>query len=73
MMQEMPQVKDWSLLLAQYRGKWVALADDEVTVIAAASTAKAALMASAAKGARQPILFRVPDSLDTFAGYEIRL
>ena len=63
------QTKDWSLLFATYRGQWVALADDEVTVLAAAPTAKDALAASAAKGSPDPILYRVPDNLDTFVGY----
>jgi hypothetical protein len=63
MSKETPQIKDWSSLLAYYRGQWVALAEDEVTVIAAAPTAKAALAASAAKGAFEPLLYRVPISL----------
>jgi Family of unknown function (DUF5678) len=67
------QIKDWSQLFAKYRGKWVALADDEVTVLAAAPTAQGALAASAAKGAPEPILYRVPENLDTFVGYEIFL
>ena len=65
---ELGQTKDWSHLFANYRGQWVALADDEVTVLAAAATAKEALAASAAKGSPKPILYRVPDSLDTFVG-----
>jgi Family of unknown function (DUF5678) len=73
MTHESTQIKDWSLLFAQYHGQWVALADDEVTVLAAAPTAKAALAASAAKGAAEPILYRVPDTLDTFVGHEICL
>ena len=73
MAHEPTQVKDWSPLFAKYRGQWVALADDEVTVLAAAPTAKGALAASAAKGAPEPILYRVPDTLDTFVGYEVRL
>jgi len=67
------EIKDWSLLFANYRGQWVALADDEVTVLAAAPSAKGALAASAAKGAPSAILYRVPDTLDTFVGYEVRL
>jgi hypothetical protein len=59
---------DWSHLFANYRGQWVALADDEVTVLASAATAKQALAASAARGAPDPILYRVPDTLDTFVG-----
>jgi hypothetical protein len=73
MTDEPAQIKDWSLLFAKYRGQWVALADDEMTVLAAAPTAKGALAASAAKGAPEPILYRVPDTLDTFVGYEVRL
>jgi hypothetical protein len=65
---EPTQTKDWSRLFTTYRGQWVALADDEVTVLAAAATAKDALSASAAKGKPDPILYRVPDSLDTFVG-----
>jgi hypothetical protein len=68
MTNEPSQSKDWSHLFANYRGQWVALADDEVTVLAAAATAKDALAASAAKGASEPILYRVPDTLDTFVG-----
>ena len=67
------ETKDWSSLFATYHGQWVALADDEVTVLAAASTAKGALAASASKGAPSPILYRVPDTLDTFVGYEVCL
>jgi hypothetical protein len=67
------ETKDWAPLFANFRGQWVALADDEVTVLAAAPTAKGALAASALKGASSPILYRVPDTLDTFVGYEVCL
>ena len=56
MTKEPSQSKAWSL------------ADDEVTVLAAAATAKDALAASAAKGSPEPILDCVPDSLDRFVG-----
>jgi hypothetical protein len=62
-MEHESQIKDWSLLFANYHGQWVALGDDEVTVLAAAPTAKEALAASASKGAPAPILYRVPDGL----------
>ena len=65
---EPSHTKDWSQLFANYRGQWVALAGDEVTVLAAGATAKDALAESVAKGAPEPILYRVPDSLDTFVG-----
>ena len=68
MTNEPTQTKDWSQLFAKHRGQWVALADDEVTVLAATTTAEEALAKSAAKGAPDPILYRVPDTLDTFVG-----
>jgi hypothetical protein len=64
--------KDWSHLFADYRGQWVALAEDETTVVAAAPTAKAALAASGLKGVPSPILYRGPDTLDTFIGHDDR-
>ena len=70
-MEPASEAKDWSQLFATYRGQWVALADDEVTVLAAAPTAKGALAASACKGFTAPILYRVPDTLDAFVGHAI--
>jgi hypothetical protein len=52
------------------RGKWVALAEDEITVLAAADTAKEARDA-ALKRSLLPILYQVPDRLDLFAGYAL--
>lgn len=68
MSHEPTQTKDWSQLFAKYRGQWVALADDELTVLAAAATARDALAASAAKGSPEPILYRVPHTLDALLG-----
>ena len=62
--------KDWRLLCSEYAGSWVALADDEETVIAADRTLERALELSAAQGIRDPILFRVPDEIVDFVGYE---
>jgi len=64
--------KDWTHLFEHHRGQWVALADDEMTVLASASTAKAAHTA-ALKRSETPLLYRVPDSLEAFAGHEVRL
>jgi Family of unknown function (DUF5678) len=64
--------KDWTHLFELYRGKWVALADDETAVLAAASTAKAA-HAAALKRSETPFLYRVPDTLEAFAEHEVRV
>ena len=60
--------KDWTHLFEKYRGKWVALADDETTVLAAAASAKDAHETA---GARKHFLYRVPDTLEAFAGYAV--
>jgi hypothetical protein len=62
--------KDWTHLFENFRGKWVALADDETTVLASGASAKEVHKAALTK-APQPILFRVPNTLDAFVGYEI--
>jgi hypothetical protein len=62
--------KDWTHLFEKYRGKWVALAEDETTVLAAGETAKEAHTA-ALKHSQLPIMHQVPETLDLFAGYAI--
>jgi hypothetical protein len=62
--------KDWTHLFENYRGKWVALAEDETTVLAAADTAKEA-HAAALKRTSLPIMYQVPETLDLFAGYAL--
>jgi Family of unknown function (DUF5678) len=64
---------DWTDIFNRYHGMWLALADDEKNVIAAARTAKQALSEATAKGFLNPLLYRVPDTLEAFAGYEIRI
>ena len=64
---------DWTHIFKRYKGQWVALADDETTVIAAAATAREAQESSVKKGQSSPLLFRVPDTLEAFAGYEVQL
>ncbi len=63
-------LKDWTHLIKSYRGKWVALADDETTVLASGNSAREALKAAHIES---PLLYRVPDTLDAFVGYEIRV
>jgi hypothetical protein len=58
------EIKNGRRCLPTTADKRVALAEDEVTVLTAAPTAKGALAASASKGAPSPILYRVPETLD---------
>ncbi len=66
----MAEAIDWTHLSEEYRGKWVALAEDERTVIAAGKTAKEAHEA-ARKHPGQHFLYRVPETLDLFVGHAI--
>ena len=64
---------DWSKIYKKYRGLWVALKDDEKTVIASGKTAKEAWDKAQGKGYTKPILTRMPDRLLTYIGYEIQV
>ena len=55
-------IKDWSHLVSEFSGKWVALADDETTILAVADTAEVARAAAIAQS-KTPILFRVPAAI----------
>jgi len=59
---------DWTKLYKNYKGKWVALEDDEQTVISAGKTAKEAWEQARAKGHKMPILHQVPEKLVTYVG-----
>ena len=62
-------MKDWSVICDEYKGQWIALQDDEQTVIASDKNLKKALALSAAKGNDNPIVFRVPDEIIDFVEY----
>lgn len=59
---------DWSKAWQEHRGKWVALAADEETVLAAGETAKEAWEAARRKGHEKPILTRMPADLVGYVG-----
>ncbi len=59
---------DWSGIYKKYRGKWVALKDDEQTVIASGKTIKEAWEKARKKGYPKPIMTSVPAKLTTFIG-----
>lgn len=67
----MAKAIDWTHLFENYRGKWVALAEDDTTVVASGATAKEA-RAAAAKKPGQHFLYRVPETVELFVGYPQR-
>ena len=62
---------DWTKIYQKYKGLWVALEDDEQTVIASGNTAKEAWDGVRAQGHKKPILSHMPDKLVTYVGYEV--
>ncbi len=65
-------VIDWTKIYTKHKGLWVALKDDQKTVISAAKTAKEAWKKAREKGYEKPILFRVPTEIIAYVG-EARL
>lgn len=63
---------DWTHLFRKYKGQWVALKEDEKTVISAGSTAVEVLATAKTKGYTDPILTRVPSKMVSLIGqYEV--
>ena len=60
--------KDWSKIYKKYKGLWVALADDEITVLGVGKTAKEAIIKAKEKSNSTPILTRMPRTLDAYVG-----
>ena len=63
---------DWTEIYTQYKGLWVALKEDEVTVVASGKTAKEAWEEARARGYKKPILTHMPERIATYIGFELR-
>lgn len=61
-------VIDWTRIYKKYKGLWVALKDDEKSVVASGKTVREAMEKAQKKGYRQPILFRVPTKILPYIG-----
>lgn len=66
---------DWSSIYRKYKGLWVGLKDDEITVVASGKTVKEVMKKAQKKGFKHPILFRMPTKILPYVGgfgcYEI--
>lgn len=62
---------DWTKIYNKYKGLWVALEDDEKTVLSSGKTAKSALDKAVKLGHQKPILTRIPNKLISYVGHEI--
>lgn len=59
---------DWTRIYKKYKGKWIALREDEKTVITYGETVKDVMEKSQRKGVKLPILFRVPSTAIAYVG-----
>lgn len=59
---------DWTKIYQQYKGLWVALLDDEQTVVASGKTLKDAIKEAQKKGFPQPIMMRIPTEIVPYIG-----
>lgn len=59
---------DWTHIYKKYKGLWVALQDDEVTVISSGKTLDDTSKKAEDKGFKNPIYFKVPKELTYFVG-----
>ena len=61
-------MRDFTEIYKKYKGKWVALAPDEKSVVASGKTLKKILEDAKKKGFEQPIVMRVPPSVLPYIG-----
>jgi Family of unknown function (DUF5678) len=60
--------RDWRELYKKYRGQWVALADDLMTVIASGQSRHEVKEQATKLGHPHPLIIKLPDELIAFAG-----
>lgn len=59
---------DFTNICQKYPGLWVALQDDEKTVLASGKTVQEVMKKAQQKGFNEPILFRVPTEVIPYVG-----
>lgn len=57
---------DWTPLFEKYKGLWVALKEDEETMVGSGKTLQEALKEASKNGCDEPIVTRMPKELMTF-------
>lgn len=59
---------DWTKIFKRYKGMWIALKEDEKTVISSGKTARVVYSKAKEKGHENPIITRMPRNLHTVVG-----
>ena len=60
---------NWEKIFNKYKGKWVALLEDQITVVGSGKTAKQALTEAEANGHKKTFLTRIPEKDIAFVGF----
>jgi Family of unknown function (DUF5678) len=60
---------DWTPIFEKYKGLWVALKEDEQTVVGSGKTLEEALEEASTNGYDEPIVTRMPNDL-TYLGFQ---
>jgi hypothetical protein len=64
----MTKALDFTKIIKKYKGKWIALTEDEKNVVSSGKSAKEALEKAEREGFKNLILFRVPISILPYVG-----
>ncbi len=59
---------DWTKIQKKYKGLWVALAEDEITVLGKGKTVKEAVAEARKKTSKTPFLTRMPEKIVSYVG-----
>ena len=60
--------KNWTKLFKDHKGQWVALKDDEITVISSGNKLSEVIRTAQNKGYQKPILTKIPRKDITYIG-----
>jgi hypothetical protein len=60
--------KNWNKLFKNHKGQWVALKDDEMTVISSGDKLPEVIRTAQDKGYQKPILAKIPKEDITYIG-----
>jgi hypothetical protein len=60
--------KSWTALFKDYKGQWVALKEDEATVISSGEELSKVIRQAADKGYEKPILAKIPQKDMAYIG-----
>ena len=65
-------VVDFTKIYLKYPGLWVALKQDEKTVVASSKSAKKAYNEAISKGEKRPVLLKVPSQSTYYVGGDVQ-